>query len=411
MKFSVLKNSNFRKLLLANMVNRFGDSVDSIAFTWITYTMTKSASLSALVFAANMLPMVLVQPLAAPIVDKMKKQGIMVWADILRGICLGGFILLMGMNLLSPWMFVAFTFTTNFIEAFRVPAGVSFVPKILEGKELDEGINMNQMAAQVCTIAGTAAGGILVAVSPLLAMGIDFLSFLISAVLIWFIRIKEEVSKNIQENTYWQNLKGGFQYLRKNRKFFIFVLAALLCNTLSSIMGSLMAAYINENLQTSANYLSGAEIILTVTSLLMMFFFSSYSEKIRPSRIFTWVEFGSLTFLYLVLAWMPGISGWFRPVIWVITFLIFGILSGMFGAFINVMFVKVVEEDYLSRAAGVFNSLGTLCTPVLSLGLAAVVKWVEIPVIFLGAAIISGCILLLLLVNGWCKVLDKQEEK
>ena len=132
MKFSVLKNSNFRKLLSANMINRFGDSVDSIAFNWITSTMTKSASLSALVFAANMLPMVLVQPFAAPVVDKMKKQGIMVWADILRGICLGGFIFLMGMDLLSPWMFVAFTFVRNFIESFRVPAGISFVSKILE---------------------------------------------------------------------------------------------------------------------------------------------------------------------------------------------------------------------------------------------------------------------------------------
>lgn len=411
MKFSVLKNSNFRKLLSANMINRFGDSVDSIAFTWITYTMTKSASLSALVFAANMLPMVLVQPFAAPVVDKMKKQGIMVWADILRGICLGGFIFLMGTDLLSPWMFVAFTFVTNFIEAFRVPAGISFVTKILEGKELDEGINMNQMAAQLCIIAGTAAGGVLVAISPFAAMGLDFLSFLISAILIRSIRVTEKVSKHLQENTYWQNLKGGFQYLGKNRKFLIFVVAALLFNTLSSVMGSLHAAYINENLKASANYMSSANIILTVTSLLMMFFFSFYSEKIRPSRIFTWVEFGSLAFLYLVLTFLPGISGWPRLVIWVISFLIFGIFSGMLGAYVNVMFVKVVDEDYLSRAAGIFNSLGSLSTPFVSLGLAAVVKWVEIPDVFLGAAIISGCILLLLLVTGWCNVLDKQEGK
>ena len=90
MRLQVLKNTNFRKLFLANVINRFGDSVDSIAFTWLTYTMTKSASLSAIVFAANILPTVIVQPLAAPVVDKMKKKGIMVAADILRGLCLGG---------------------------------------------------------------------------------------------------------------------------------------------------------------------------------------------------------------------------------------------------------------------------------------------------------------------------------
>ena len=82
----------------------------------------------------------------------------------------------------------------------------------------------------------------------------------------------------------------------------------------------------------------------------------------------------------------------------------------MFGAFINVMFVKVVDEEYLSRAADVFNSLGTLCMPVLSMVLAGVVKWLEIPTIFLLVAAISTGILLVLLVSGWCKVLDQKEE-
>lgn len=219
MRLQVLKNTNFRKLFLANVINRFGDSVDSIAFTWLTYTMTKSASLSAIVFAANILPTVIVQPLAAPVVDKMKKKGIMVAADILRGLCLGVFLFLLWQEQVAPWMFIAFTFLTNLIEAFRVPAGVSFVPKLLEGKELDEGLNMNQMGAQVCTIAGTAAGGVLVAISPLLAMGIDFLSFFLSALLIGAIQIREQVNQAVQENTYWQNLKGGFGYLGENKNF------------------------------------------------------------------------------------------------------------------------------------------------------------------------------------------------
>lgn len=410
MRMRVLKNAKFRKLFLANVINRFGDSVDSIAFTWLTYTMTESASLSAIVFAANILPTVIVQPLAAPMIDKMKKKGIMVAADILRGLCLGVFLFLLWQDQVAPWMFIAFTFLTNLIEAFRVPAGVSFVPKLLEGKELDEGLNMNQMGAQVCTIAGTAAGGVLVAISPLLAMGIDFLSFFLSALLIGAIRIREEVHKAVQENTYWQNLKGGFDYLGKNKKFLVFVTGALLCNALNTAMSSLLAAYISKDLQASANYLSSAQVILTVTGLVMIVLFPVYSEKIRPSRIFTWVEFGSLAFLYLVMGLLPHWNSAVRPAVWGISFVIAGSLFGMFGAFINVMFVKVVDEEYLSRAAGVFNSLGTLCMPILSIVLAGVVKWLEIPTIFLIIAAISAGILLVLLVSGWCKVLDQKEE-
>lgn len=56
---TLLKNRNYTKLLSANMINRLGDGIDSIAFTWLTYALTKNASLSAIVFAANVLPTVL----------------------------------------------------------------------------------------------------------------------------------------------------------------------------------------------------------------------------------------------------------------------------------------------------------------------------------------------------------------
>ena len=50
---TLLKIGTITKLLSANMINRLGDGIDSIAFTWLTYALTKNASLSAIVFAAN----------------------------------------------------------------------------------------------------------------------------------------------------------------------------------------------------------------------------------------------------------------------------------------------------------------------------------------------------------------------
>ena len=44
----VLKNREYRKLLLGSIINRFGDSIDAIAFTWLVYQITKSASWAAL---------------------------------------------------------------------------------------------------------------------------------------------------------------------------------------------------------------------------------------------------------------------------------------------------------------------------------------------------------------------------
>lgn len=409
MNLKLLKNSDYRKLLTANLINRFGDSVDSIAFTWLSYEMTGNASLSALVYAANILPTVLVQPFAAPIADKMKKKRIMVCADLLRGLLLSVFLILFCLKRVSPWMFLVFTFATNLVESFRVPAGISFVTKILDRSELDEGINMNQMVSQICTISGTAVGGILVAFSPVFAMALDLFSFWISALCIGLIRIREQISPSVMENSYWQNLKGGVIYLRKNKKFLVFITGALLCNSLTCVLSSVIAAYVSKYLHGTAAYVSVAEIILTVTGLVMMFFLSSYEKKIRPSTLFTWIEFGSLAMLYFVLAFLPLCPAVLRFGLWAGTFLIFGICFGMFSAFLHVMFVKVVDEDYLSRASGVFNSLATLSMPMLSFIIAALVTRIEIPNLFLCTAVICTIILLLLFLSGYCKVLDTEE--
>ena len=65
----VWKIRNCRKLLASNLINRFGDSIDSIAFTWLVYQITGSAAWSALIFGLNQLPSIFVQPLAGPFVE------------------------------------------------------------------------------------------------------------------------------------------------------------------------------------------------------------------------------------------------------------------------------------------------------------------------------------------------------
>ena len=70
----VLRQREYFKILLAGLVNRFGDSIDAVAFTWLVYAITGKASWSALVFAANQLPSVLVQPFAGVLVEGMDKK-------------------------------------------------------------------------------------------------------------------------------------------------------------------------------------------------------------------------------------------------------------------------------------------------------------------------------------------------
>ena len=51
---TLLKNRNYTKLLSANMINRLGDGIDSIAFTWLTYALTKRLWCGLISFADSL---------------------------------------------------------------------------------------------------------------------------------------------------------------------------------------------------------------------------------------------------------------------------------------------------------------------------------------------------------------------
>ena len=128
-KQRIFQNKNYVLLVLANTVNRFGDSVDSIVFTWLTYSLTGSAAFSALVFAANRLPTVFLQPVAGALLERRKKKNVMVVSDLLRALLVGYLLFRLLTGLPAPVEMVIFTLLISTVEAFRQPAGGSILPR------------------------------------------------------------------------------------------------------------------------------------------------------------------------------------------------------------------------------------------------------------------------------------------
>ena len=140
----IFKQREFMKMTGANFINRFGDSIDMIAFTWLIFELTGSASWSAIMLGVNMIPNVLVQPFAGAIVERMEKKNIMIACDILRGILTAGIAVLYMLSALQPWMLLLITFLNNTLESFRNPASTAFTPLILRRRYYDFSLSFSQ---------------------------------------------------------------------------------------------------------------------------------------------------------------------------------------------------------------------------------------------------------------------------
>lgn len=80
----IFKQKEYMKMMVAALINRFGDSIDAIASTWIVYELTGSAVWSAVIFGVNKVPSVFVTPLAGAWVEGRNKKAIMIITDLIR---------------------------------------------------------------------------------------------------------------------------------------------------------------------------------------------------------------------------------------------------------------------------------------------------------------------------------------
>ena len=404
----ILKNAGYRKLLFANVINDFGDSIDGVAFTWLTYQFSHSASLSALTLAANRLPTVIFQPLFSPITDRLPKKPVMAVCDFIRAALVGIFLLLYLTGSLQAWMFLAFSFVMNTVESFRIPAGVGMLPKLVGKEEYKKASSLMNSVCMVADLAGTGLAGLIIALSMGAAFGVDLLTFVLSGLLILGIRFRETIAPKEEQKGYFAELKGGFQYLGKNQLFLLLVMGAVLCNSINSIFGSLQAPYISEVFRGGSMALSMFGAAQTAGMLLAFYFYPKISEKISY-RVQFLAGYAALAAGYAALTVFPAL-GWFRYLAAGLFMFAWGGVMGITNSFFSIQFVRIVEPDYLGRAAAVFNSAGACIDPLMSVLVAGLAALLSIQVLFAIAAAAAAVVLVILSRLKLCYALNEKEK-
>ena len=181
----IWKIPNCRRLITANVINRFGDSIDALAFTWLVYQITGSAAWSALIFGLNQLPGIFVQPLAGPFVEGRNKKKIVIVTDIMRGLIIAAFVALYYLKLVTPVIMAAFTMIITTVESFNIPASSAFVPELIDERHYATATGFNMTVSKIFELIGMGAAGFIIASFGVgTAMLVDAATFFIGAVII-----------------------------------------------------------------------------------------------------------------------------------------------------------------------------------------------------------------------------------
>ena len=412
----IIKEREYRKLIFATVINRFGDSVDAIAFTWLVYQITHSAAWSAIVFALNTLPNVVVQPFAGAIVEKMNKKYVIVATHFLRAVIITLFVLLYRAGLVNALVMAIFTLVITTVESFNLPATSAFTMQVVKKEHMTCGMSLNSMLSSAASLAGTGAAGVIIATAGVsTAMMIDVVTFAVAAALIGAMKAgrvaiteaaQNEASKTTSatgetENKIEQSkiefFLDGFRYVASSRVICNYGLLAVALNFMLIPINALQAPIASEIFRMGGEILSIAGAFAAIGGIAGSALVPVLSQKLSPLKM---IMFGTS----LLAAGMLGMAsgGVFAGnniacyVDVAASFFIMMVAASIIGGTINIQFMKNADPKYIARAAAVMGACGTACMPVGSLLLSAVVTKVSTEVILVFCVIFAIAILAIL---------------
>jgi MFS family permease len=176
--FSSLSYPQFRLFWLSNLIVAMGLMVQVVAQRWLVVQLTDSALLLGLVsgvwavtFALSSVPL----GLAA---DRSNRRNLLLIGSVAALAITLVIAILVAASIIEVWHVLAAGAIGGVLYALRVPAGQAMTARLVPPKELMNAISLNQTAHSLPSVAGPAAGGVLVGL-----IGVAGAYFLTSGVL------------------------------------------------------------------------------------------------------------------------------------------------------------------------------------------------------------------------------------
>ncbi|HEX6490021.1 MAG TPA: MFS transporter [Gaiellaceae bacterium] len=227
------REPSFRSLFIATLGSGLGTWLALVALQIDVLRRTHSPLWMSALLIADLLPTLLVGLLAAPLVDRLSRRGLMIGSDLVR---FAAFCALPFAG--NATTIVALAAVVGVATGFFRPAVYAGLPNLVVDAELPRANSLLQTIDNSTWAIGSLVGGALVAArGPHLAYWVNAGTFVFSAAVL--ARIPQGLLQQAKAKTrgHWRDLADGFVLVRRSR--------ALLTVLLAWSVGMLANAFVN----------------------------------------------------------------------------------------------------------------------------------------------------------------------
>lgn len=182
---AALGEPEFRKLFLGQATSVVGVMFTVVALPFAVLEIGGTATDIGLVEAANLVPLTIFLLLGGVWADRLSRQRVMLAADFVRFVLQAITAALLVAGAAQVWQLVALQVGMGICEAFFRPAAMGLTPEVVSGPRLQQANGLSSLVMSGSIALGAFFAGVVVAaVGPGWGIGIDSLTYLVSA---WFL--------------------------------------------------------------------------------------------------------------------------------------------------------------------------------------------------------------------------------
>jgi MFS family permease len=237
----VLHERDFRLLFTGQVVSQLGDSITPVALAFAILDLTGRPADLGYVFAARSVPLVAFLLIGGVFADRLPRRAVMIAADVVRLGTQGATAVLLISGHAQIWQVAALQALHGMASAFFNPAATGLTPQVVSPERLQDANGLRGLSMSASGIAGPAISAALVAgVGAGWALGVDSLTFIVSAVCLAKLRLPAHVK--LPPQSFVRDLLDGWTEFSSRTWVWVIVVCAAVGNGFSGTFFVLGAA-------------------------------------------------------------------------------------------------------------------------------------------------------------------------
>ena len=231
--FSALSIPNFRRYFFGQSTSLIGTWMQSVAQSWLVFTLTHSATAIGFVLALQTLPVLILGPYGGVIADRVDKRRLMIALQTMMGIQALVLGLLVVMHVVVFWEICVLAVVLGLNNCFENPARQSFVREMVGAGQVRNAVSLNSTMVNAARAVGPAVAGLLIAT---VGVGVCFLVNAVSFVAVVYSLVSMDtkaLSPSEPTARARGQLREGFRYVAHTPRLGIPLLMMAIVGTLA----------------------------------------------------------------------------------------------------------------------------------------------------------------------------------